>query len=150
MTTKALFDVTFVLAVPFWALMILLPAWSWTARIVRSPLIVLPPLSIYLVLLLRPPGTLFGDLWAAVSRPTLAGVHDVVGTLDGTALIWAHLIAFDLFIGRWMYFDSRERGIHPFVMAPVLVLTILLSPLGLLVYIGIRSFVRLRERAAVR
>lgn len=150
MTTEVLFDVTFLLAAPFWALMILLPGWSWTRRIVRSPLIVLPPLAIYLVLLFRPPGTLFGPLWSAVSRPTLAGVHEVVARLDGTALIWAHLIAFDLFIGRWMYFDSRERGIHPLVMAPILVLTILLSPLGLLTYLGIRSFVRVKEPAAVR
>ena len=37
-----------------------------------------------------------------------------------------------------MYLDARERGIHPLLMAPVLVLTILLAPLGLLVFLGLR------------
>jgi len=41
-----LFAVTFPLAAPFWALMILLPTWSWTRRIIGSPLIVVPPLLV--------------------------------------------------------------------------------------------------------
>jgi Domain of unknown function (DUF4281) len=45
--TGALCTLTFAVAAPFWALMILLPRWSWTARIIGSPLIVLPPLVIY-------------------------------------------------------------------------------------------------------
>ncbi len=32
--TELLFELTFALAAPFWALMILLPRWSWTHRIV--------------------------------------------------------------------------------------------------------------------
>jgi hypothetical protein len=40
--TGLLFGLTFAVAAPFWALMILLPGWSWTRRIVASPLIVLP------------------------------------------------------------------------------------------------------------
>jgi hypothetical protein len=48
------------------------------------------------------------------------------------------MIAFDLFVGRWAYLDSRERGIPALVMAPVLLLTILLGPVGLLVYLLVR------------
>ena len=50
--TETLFDLTFLPAAPFWALMILLPKWSWTHRIVSSPLIVLPIVAIYAVLVL--------------------------------------------------------------------------------------------------
>jgi len=53
--------------------------------------------------------------------------------------VWAHLIAFDLFIGRWMYLDSRSLRISGLVMAPILVLTILLSPFGLTLYLIIRT-----------
>jgi hypothetical protein len=49
------------------------------------------------------------------------------------------MIAFDLFAGRWAWLDSRERGVPALVMAPVLVLTILLGPLGLAAYLGIRT-----------
>jgi hypothetical protein len=38
-----------------------------------------------------------------------------------------------------MYLDSRERGLHPLLMAPILILTILLSPIGALLYLGVRT-----------
>lgn len=132
--TGVLFSLTFTVAAPFWALMILLPHWSWTRRIIGSPLIVVPPLLIYTVLVL---GSLT-EVLPAVASPTLDGVRDLLGTADGAAAGWAHMIAFDLFVGRWSYLDSRDRGIPALVMAPVLLLTILLGPIGLLVYLLIR------------
>ena len=132
--TGALFGLAFTLAAPFWALMILLPHWSWTKRIIGSPLIVVPPLLIYAVLVL---GSLT-EVLPAVASPTLDGVRDLLGTADGAAAGWAHMIAFDLFVGRWAYLDSRERGVPVLVMAPVLLLTILLGPIGLLVYLLVR------------
>jgi hypothetical protein len=41
-----------------------------------------------------------------------------------------------------MFMDSRERRIRPLVMAPVLVLTILLSPIGVPVYFVVRALLR--------
>jgi hypothetical protein len=144
--TGTLFTLTFAVAAPFWALMILLPRWSWTARIIGSPLIVLPPLVIYAVLVIPA----FGEVLPAVASPTLGGVRDLLGTADGAAAAWAHMIAFDLFVGRWSWIDSRERGVPALVMAPVLLLTILLGPLGLLVYLGVRTrFARPLDRPAV-
>ncbi|MEU7800137.1 ABA4-like family protein [Micromonospora arborensis] len=133
--TEALFTLTFAVAAPFWALMILLPHWSWTARIISSPLIVLPAVAIYALLVIPA----FGEVLPAVASPTLGGVRDLLGTADGAAAAWAHMIAFDLFVGRWAWLDSRERGVPALVMAPVLVLTILLGPLGLAAYLAVRS-----------
>ena len=133
--TGVLFDLTFLLAAPFWALMILLPAWSWTTRIVRSPLIVLPIVAIYAALIVPD----LGEVWAGVSNPTLDGVAGLLGSPAGAAAGWAHMIAFDLFVGRWSYLDSRERGIPALVMAPILVLTIMLGPLGPAAYLAVRS-----------
>ncbi|HEV8175438.1 MAG TPA: abscisic acid-deficient protein Aba4 family protein, partial [Actinoplanes sp.] len=42
-------------------------------------------------------------------------------------------------VGRWSWLDSRERHVPALVMAPVLVVTILLGPLGLVVYLAVRS-----------
>ncbi|MEV8638533.1 ABA4-like family protein [Streptosporangium sp. NPDC051023] len=138
MTVDTLFAITFPLVVPFWALMIFAPTWSVTHRISSSPLIVLPPLAVYLVLAIPR----FSALWTVVSTPDLGLITAFFGRPDGAAILWAHVIAFDLFIGRWMYLDSRERRVHPLLMGPVLLLTILLSPVGLLVYIAIRAFAR--------
>lgn len=133
--TQRLFDLAFLAAAPFWALMIVAPGWSWTRRIAGSPLIVLPPLAVYLASV----ASILPEFAAEMLRPDLDGVRALLASSAGTAAVWAHLIAFDLFIGRWMYLDSRERGVHPLVMAPVLVLTILLSPFGLLAYLAIRA-----------
>jgi Domain of unknown function (DUF4281) len=139
---QALFALAFPLAVPFWALMIFAPGWSWTRRIIASPLIVVPPLLVYVALLVPQ----FAAFAGPVVSADLPGLAAVLGTPAGAAAIWAHAIGFDLFVGRWMYLDSREREVHPLVMAPILVLTILLSPLGLLAYLALRTLLPTRTR----
>lgn len=133
--TGTLFTLTFAVAAPFWALMILLPRWSVTARVIASPLIVAPVLAIYAILVLPA----LGAVLPAVTSPTMAGLRDLLGAADGAAAAWAHMIAFDLFVGRWAWQDSREREVPALVMAPVLVLTILLGPIGLAAYLGVRT-----------
>ena len=125
------FDLAFPVAAPFWALMIFLPGWRWTRRIAGSPFMVVPSLLVYFVAV----APILRTFAAEMLSPDRDGVRAIVGSVDGTTLVWAHLIAFDLFIGAWIYRDSRERGIHPLVMAPILVLTILLSPFGLTAYL---------------
>ena len=107
-----------------------------------SPLIVVPPLLVYALAVLPA----LSEVLPAVASPTLAGVAGLLGTPLGAAAGWAHFIGFDLFVGRWMYLDGRERGVHALVMAPLLVLTILLGPLGMLAYLVVRA---VRQRSAV-
>ncbi|MFI2713339.1 ABA4-like family protein [Micromonospora sp. NPDC018662] len=133
--SATLFGLTFALAAPFWALMIVAPRWSWTARIVDSPLVVAPVLLVYALLVLPA----LGAVLPVVTAPTLDGLRDLLGTADGAAAAWAHMIGFDLFVGRWIWRDARERGMPALLTAPVLVLTILLGPLGLAVHLGLRT-----------
>ncbi|MBQ1042986.1 MULTISPECIES: ABA4-like family protein [unclassified Micromonospora] len=133
--TEILFGLTFTLAAPFWALMILAPRWSWTSRIVGSPLIVVPVLLIYALLVLPSLGTVL----PVVTAPTLDGLRDLLGAADGAAAAWAHMIAFDLFVGRWIWQDARDRELPALLIAPVLLLTLLLGPLGLAVHLGLRA-----------
>lgn len=51
---------------------------------------------------------------------------------------WTHYLAFDLFIGGWEVRDARQRGIPHLLVVPVLVLTFLVGPAGLLLYLAIR------------
>ena len=142
MDPQLLFALSFPLALPFWALMILAPGWSVTRRVVASPLIVVPPLLVYALALLPS----LADVLPAVASPTLAGVAGLLGTPLGAAAGWAHFIGFDLFVGRWIFLDARERGVPHLVTAPVLVLTILLGPLGMLAHLVVRA---VRQRSGV-
>jgi len=132
---STLFDLAFLATTPFWLLMILLPAWSWTRRIIFSYLITLPVLAVWAVAA----APVFGPLWSLVLSPSLTGLQDFAAEPAAITALWAQIIAWDLFIGRWMYLDSRALRIHPLVMGPVLVLTVLLSPLGLPLYLILRS-----------
>ena len=84
------------LVLPIWALMILLPRWRWTARIIRSPLVSAAPAILYAALVLPQ----LGAIWPAVSRPTLPGVEALLGSPAGATIAWAHFLAFDVFVGR--------------------------------------------------
>ncbi|MGW9045095.1 ABA4-like family protein [Streptomyces lydicus] len=140
MTSSTLFDLAFLLAAPFWALMILAPGWRFTDRIAASPLPMVPVLAVYLVLAIG----VFPQLWAAVSHPDLAGFQELMRLGGGAGALWAQVIAWDLFLGQWMYREARTLRIHPLVMGPLLVLTVLLSPFGVLLFLALRAAARRR------
>lgn len=50
---------------------------------------------------------------------------------------WVHYLAFDLFIGAWIARRSAARGDPRWLMIPVLPMTFLLGPVGLLAHAGI-------------
>ncbi|MEU5696376.1 ABA4-like family protein [Actinosynnema sp. NPDC020468] len=132
--TGFLFELTFWLTVPFWGLMIFAPTWSGTLRIASSPLIAVPPLVLYT-------GLVAGhlpELWATMSSPELGELREFLGSSWGASAVWAQVIAWDLLIGAWMYREGRRLGVHPLVMGPLLLGTIILSPFGFLVFLVIR------------
>jgi hypothetical protein len=49
------------------------------------------------------------------------------------------LLVFDLFVGAWETRDAQRRGISHFLVIPCLVVTLLVGPVGLLLYLGLRA-----------
>lgn len=133
--TGFLFELSFFLAAPVWLLMIFAPGWRGTERLAASPLTVVPILAVYLTLALP----VLPELWAAVSNPDIDTFRDLMALANGAGAIWAQVIAWDLLLGQWMYREARRLGLSPLLMGPLLVLTILLSPIGLLVFLGLRA-----------
>jgi hypothetical protein len=129
-----LFQLSFYLAAPFWALMILAPRWSWTRRIIGSPWIIAPIALLYLVIAIPR----LGELLPLVTSPSLGSLQSAMAEGGAATLVWTHIIAFDLFVGRWMYLESRRSELHPLVMAPVLLVTIMFAPIGFLVFLAVR------------
>ncbi|MEU9458911.1 ABA4-like family protein [Streptomyces sp. NPDC048312] len=140
--TGTLFQLSFYLAAPFWLLMILAPNWRPTERIAASPLTVLPVLVLYLMMAVP----VFPELWDAVRSPDIDTFRELMALADGAGAIWAQVIAWDLLLGQWMYLEGRRLGIPALVMGPLLVLTILLSPFGLLIFLALRAARKPRTR----
>ena len=90
--------------------------------------------------------------WAALYVVLLAqGLPEADGGFDSIEAVrglfandsaltagWLHYLAFDMFVGTWIARDSAERGVHPLLVAPCLVLTLLFGPAGLLAYFLLR------------
>lgn len=129
------FSISNLLVLPFWLLMIVFPHWRWTCRLLASPLVAVPPVVVYAAVVLPR----LDEILPAVATPSLLDVSQLLGTPHGATAAWAHFLAFDLFVGRWAYLDSRERAISAWIMAPVLFLILMLGPLGFVVYLGVRA-----------
>ncbi|MFN8491450.1 MAG: ABA4-like family protein [Caldilineaceae bacterium] len=119
---------------PFWLLMIVLPHWGWTKRIIGSFWIVAPLLLAYALLVL--PQAL--AVLPALLNPTIPGIAALLGTPAGAAIGWIHFLAFDLFVGRWVYLDSRTRQLTAWLASPILFLILMFGPFGLLLYLLVR------------
>src|SRR5262245_17815655 len=117
---QTVFDLSGLLVLPFWALIVFAPRWRWTERLMRSPLVVAAPALCYAVLV----APRMIELWPALASPTLPGIAALLGTPEGATIAWLHFLAFDLFVGRWVYLDARERGITAWLVSPVLVLVL--------------------------
>ncbi len=52
---------------------------------------------------------------------------------------WIHYLVFDLFVGAWEVRDARRRGVNHLAVVPCLLLTLLLGPIGLMLYLAIRA-----------
>lgn len=147
MTMETIFSFSSLLVMPFWLLMIVLPRWRMTQRLMRSPLVILAPALLYAALVLP---TVW-EILSAVSNPSLTGIMALLGTPAGATIAWVHFLAFDLFVGRWAYLDSRERGVSGWVMAPVLFLTLMLGPAGFALYLLVRAvYARFRVKENVK
>jgi hypothetical protein len=138
---EQLFSLCGALVLPGWLLLILLPGWRWTARLVCPVVIPLLLAVVYLWIVAttfgRTPGG-FGSL-AEVSRL----FQNQWALLAG----WIHYLAFDLFVGSWEVRDARRNGVHHLFVVPCLVLTFLFGPVGLLLYFALRA--ALRRKVAV-
>ncbi len=120
---------------PFWLAMIFVPRSHTVARVIASPFIVAGIVLLY-VLLLAPH---LAEILPILARPTVTTVAALLGSPLGATLAWMHFLAFDLFVGRWIFLESQKRGTNAFLVSAILALTFMIGPCGLLVYLGLAS-----------
>ena len=142
MTPEQLFRILNLATLVAWLPLVFLPRVRWTTTLlpVAMPLLLA---VIYLVLVAT---TLPGSEGGFSS---LAGVKALFDNPWALLAGWTHYLAFDLFIGGWEVRDAQRRGIPHLFIVPALVLTFLLGPVGLLLYVATRWLASGRGAAAV-
>ncbi len=123
---------------PFWALIIFVPFLKITDTLVHS---VLAPI----VLGVTYTWLLANVMGGVVHMPEGAGFASLDALMktfsmkEAVVAGWAHYIVFDLFVGAWIARDAQRVGLNQFIVAPSLLLTFLVGPIGLLSYLMLRG-----------
>ena len=113
-------------ALPFWLLMVILPNWGVTRRVMASywPFVPLALAYIYCFAASIDPDSL-----EAFANPTLSQLAGLFADERVMATGWIHFIVMDLFVGRWIYLQGQEKGIFT---RHSLALCLFAGPIGLL------------------
>lgn len=122
------------LVLPFWALMIFLPNWGITKRVIVVPFICLP-VAIAYVWSMFPH---IDEVIRLIMFPDMEGLTHFCSTPSGARVIWFHILLLDLFLARWIFIDSQVRRVRHGVLAAVLLLTLCSGPFGFLAYLVVR------------
>jgi hypothetical protein len=124
----------------FWLLLIVAPHWRVTETLVQS---VVVPVIIGLTYTWLIATVFFGGaLPEGGNFSSLAGVMAFFTSPVAATAGWIHYLVFDLFVGAWQVRDAQRRGIAHLAVIPCLVLTLLAGPVGLLLYLALRTGMR--------
>ena len=70
---------------------------------------------------------------------SLSGVMELFTSKTAVTAGWVHYLAFDLLTGTWIKKNSLRYNISHWLIIPCMLLTFMLGPVGLLLYLIIRS-----------
>jgi hypothetical protein len=136
MSTETMFTVCNALVLPGWLLLIFAPRWKRTANLIAAVILPAALAAVYTFLVVTHLGNSEGGFGS------LADVNLLFQNPNILLAGWVHYLAFDLFIGSWEVRDSQRLRIHQLLVIPCLVLTFLLGPMGLLLYLALRAGLR--------
>lgn len=128
-----IFRIANLFVLPGWAALILAPLRRDIAIPVARFSAALAA-GLYVVLLVRGVATGPG-LPEGAGFSTLAGVEALLSTRAAILGGWVHFLAFDLFVASWIVEDAPRARVPHALLVPVLALTLMAGPAGLLLYL---------------
>ena len=144
MSWSALFVLTNVIAFGGWAALAFLP---------RGPKVLSLILFACVGLLCLAYAAMFVGLFGGIADParlpgaaepdladySIEGLRALFMSDGGIVLGWTHYLAFDLFVGLWIGRDADSKRFSRLAQLPVLFLTLMAGPIGLLVWLVVRE-----------
>ena len=138
----SLFGIANIWALICWVALILLPRGAFVQSAIFYAGIGLLCLAYSVLLVLLMTGTLDGNALeggGGANFQSIEGVRAIFLSDGGVTVGWIHYLALDLFAGLWIAKDADQKGFSRFLQAPVLLLTFIAGPAGLLLWLIIRE-----------
>ncbi len=128
-TVDQIFNGANVFVLPFWLLMVVLPNWGMTRKVMQSfiPFVILALVYLYLFI-----NSITPESAAALSNPQLKDIAQFFSDETIAATGWVHFLVMDLFIGRYIYWQGQETGVWTIHS---LLICLFAGPIGLLSHI---------------
>ncbi len=108
MDLSLFFNIANIFVLPFWILMIFLPNWQITQKVMKSYLIFLPLIFLYIYLFII---SLTPESAETLSNPQLNSLAEVFSDPRVTFAGWVHFLILDLFLGRHIYWEGQNDKI---------------------------------------
>ncbi|MGF1494273.1 MAG: ABA4-like family protein [Microcoleaceae cyanobacterium] len=128
-TPDLIFNAANLFVLPFWVLMIVLPNWGVTRRVMASYIPFIPLAAAYLYLFVI---GITPESAAALSNPQLPDIARFFADETAAATGWVHFVVMDLFVGRYIYWEGQTKGIWTIHS---LLFCLFAGPLGVLSHI---------------
>tara|TARA_B100001287_G_scaffold94964_1_gene79810 strand:- start:985 stop:1422 length:438 start_codon:yes stop_codon:yes gene_type:complete len=139
-----IYDISFILSTfwvgPFWFAMLINPNKEKTKTLMNKPWFFLGPLAIwYILMIINPQGLI--DFATSTSNPNgfLEGLAAGLATKAGVSATWAHMVAGDIFVTRWIWKDSIEKNTNKWISRISIFFGVMLMPIGLALHMGLRN-----------
>jgi|SRR5947209_4550878 len=117
-----------------WLLIVFSPCWKCADKVVMGVIVAVLAIAY---------GTFnfthLGEVGGLTAFFTYEGAQRVFANPGLQLAAWAHILAVDLAVGVWMLHNSRRYKIRCAVMVPVYLVTVVVAPLGLLLYMLVRA-----------
>ena len=137
-----IYDISFFLSTmwvgPFWFAMLFYPEKEFTDKLMRGPWFFLGPILIWWIVTASEPQGLI-DLAKDSMDPenVLSGLAAILGTNAGASAAWAHMVAGDIFVTRWMWKRCLEEGSDRWITATTVFFGVMLMPIGVAMHVAL-------------
>ena len=131
-----LYDISFFFSTmwvgPFWFAMLVFPEHEMTKKALKGPWFFLGPLIVWWLVTIANPQAMV-DLAKDAANPNaiLDGLAAIMGSRPGASAAWAHMVAGDIFVTRWIWQRCLKQNTPRWIAATSVFFGVMLMPVGL-------------------
>ena len=141
-----IYDISFFLSTmwigPFWFFMLVYPQSERTEMLMKGPWFFVGPIAIWFAITVANPSGLV-ELFQDMANPenSLGALAILMSTPVGASAAWAHMVAGDIFVTRWIWRKCLETNSPIWIVRLSIFFGVMLMPVGLGIF-AISNFLK--------